>query len=76
MPIALIAAGILQPEEIAMLNQVYDQLASEPFFLADKLGREALAQHILLRYQTGTTDAEGLIAACADGIKSQEGTRA
>jgi hypothetical protein len=71
MPItnALAAAGILRAEEIAMLSQVYDELSAEPSFTADMAAREALATHILRRYETGTTDPVALKAACMENAK-------
>lgn len=64
MKTALSAAGMFTPEEVAMLNHIYSELAHAPGFPADEGAREDLAKRILAEYQAGVVEPAALKEAC------------
>jgi hypothetical protein len=55
--------GIFQPEELDLLQQVFDEACQKHGVTSDTEARESLAEAIVRRYRAGTRDRENLVLA-------------
>ncbi len=52
--------GVLQPDEIANLQKIFDAVIAEPWFDLTDVNREAFAAELIRLYRRGVTDVDKL----------------
>lgn len=48
--------GVYQPEDLAAMKQVFEEITSEPWFSQDPDVRKSFAKHLLENYPDGSYD--------------------
>lgn len=66
-----ISPGVLLPEELDIVESVYDKIAAEAWFTDDEAERSAFAAHVIASYQRGLTDPEKLLQFCEVAAKGR-----
>lgn len=52
--------GVLQPDEIANLQKIFDAVIGQPWFHLTEMNREAFAAELIRLYRKGVTDFDKL----------------
>jgi hypothetical protein len=56
--------GILEPDELAFVQQVYDRIAAEPWVSRDTDVRDGLARYVIAMYMRGLWSEKHLYGLC------------
>lgn len=59
-----VSPGVLLPEELAVVEGVYDAVSARPWFTDDEQARQAFAAFVIESYHRGLTDREKLLDFC------------
>ena len=69
MPFLGAHAGILTPDDLAVVRNVYDRITSESWVSKDRVTQEHFARYILTMYRRGMCDPELLFRICLVAAK-------
>jgi hypothetical protein len=61
--------GVLLPEELAIIERVYNSIAGEAWFTDDEEKRNAFAAFLIKSYHRGLIDPEKLFRFCSSVAK-------
>jgi len=56
--------GVLLPEELALIEQVYDTVAAKDWFTKDEARRREFAAYVIATYNRGMVDPSKLLRLC------------
>ncbi len=64
-----LSPGVLLPEELAIVESVYDTIAAEKWFTDDEAKRRSFAAYVIASYHRGLTDPSKLLRFCEIAAK-------
>jgi hypothetical protein len=65
------SGGVLLPEEMSLVSEVFKQIEAEPWFNATDENRQHLAAFIIRTYQRGLAEPEKLRSFCAERARQR-----
>lgn len=65
------ANGTLMPEEVDLVQRVYERIAALPWVTQESEKREQLARHVISAFDQGHHDEQDLYEHCLTGARYQ-----